>query len=74
MSQSIITKEEAKLLKPYLKYMDFGDLREDRRFMAKRLMYENLIQGNISRSLKADLRENFSKMHPGSEIPEILRK
>jgi hypothetical protein len=73
MKNSIITKEEAKLLRPYLKYMDFDNLRKDRHFLAEKMMYENLVRGNISRTLIADLRGNFTKRHPGAEIPEILQ-
>lgn len=74
MSSQIITRAEARLLKQYLKYMNFGDLREDRHFLFERAMYQNLMLENVSRSLIKDLRENFVKANPGVEIPEILRK
>ncbi len=74
MASQIITKTEAILLKPYLKYMNFGDLRKDRCFLAERVMYQNMLLGNISRSLIGDLREGFIKANPGIEVPGILRK
>ena len=74
MTNQIINEAEARLLKPYLKYMNFGDLRKDRHFLVERAMYQNLMLENVSRSLIKDLRENFVKANPGVEIPEILRK
>lgn len=74
MSSQIISKAEARLLKQYLKYMNFGDLGEDRHFLVERAMYQNLMLENVSRSLIKDLKENFIKANPGVEIPEILRK
>lgn len=54
--------------------MNFGDLRKDRCFLAERVMYQNMLLGNISRSLIGDLREGFIKANPGIEVPDILRK
>ncbi len=73
MASQIITKTEARLLKPYLKYMNFGGLRKDRCFLAERVMYQNMLLGNVSRSLIQEIRKGFIKANPGIEIPEILR-
>ena len=72
--EKVITKEQARELKPYLKYMDFGDLRKDRYFLVKRSMYQNMMLGNVKISLLDDLRAGFIKAHPDREIPTILRK
>jgi len=72
--EKVITREQARELKPYLKYMDFGDLRKDRHFLAERSMYQNMMLGNIKTSLIDDLRVGFIKAHPDAEIPKILRK
>lgn len=70
--EQVITKEQAKQLKPYLKYMDFGTLRQDRRFLVEKMMYRNMIAGNIKSSILDDLMMNYKIAHPGEAIPEIL--
>jgi hypothetical protein len=74
MNDQIITKAEARLLKPYLKYMDFCNVQKERQFLVERAMYQNMLLGNISRSFIKELRENFIRANPGSEIPIVLRE
>ena len=39
MNDQVITKAEALLLRPYLKYMDFCDVRKDQQLLVERIMY-----------------------------------
>ena len=73
MSLLTITCSEAKQLKPFLKYMDFGNVKEDRKFLVKNMMFENMLKGNITRSFIGELRKNYIKENPEVELPEILK-
>jgi hypothetical protein len=73
MTLITITRSEAKQLKPFLKYMEFGNVREDRKFLVKNMMFENMLQGNIKRSFIDELRTNYIKENPEVELPEILK-
>lgn len=74
MTLNTITRKEAKLLKPYLIYMNFGDVRKDRQFLVQDMMYQNMMLGSIKRTLIEELRSNFMKKNPGEELPEILNE
>lgn len=74
MNSQTITKTEARLLKSYLKYLDFCHVRKDRQFLVEKTMYQNMLLGNVSRSLINDIRESFIAANPDVEIPEILRE
>lgn len=73
INHQTISKEQARQLKPYLKYMDFGEVRPNRRFLVEKMMYQNLMMGNIKSSLIDDLRANYLKAHPDAVLPDILR-
>lgn len=73
MSEKIISKKQAKKLKPYLKYMDFGKARSESHHIMKNMMYQNMVLGNIKTSIISELRYNFIKAHPELEVPEVLR-
>ena len=73
MTLPTITRSEAKQLKPFLEYMNFGNVREDRKFLVKKLMFENMLLENIKRSFIDELRKNYIKENPGVELPEILK-
>jgi hypothetical protein len=74
MTLLTITRSEAQQLKPFLEYMDFGNVRENRKFLVKNMMFENMLQGNIKRSFIGELRANFIKQNPDAELPEILKE
>ena len=74
MNEHTISKLQAKQLKPYLKYMDFGNVRPERQFIVEKMMYQNMVLGNIKTSIIDDLRSNYIKVHPESEVPEVLRR
>lgn len=69
----VISKELARQLKPYLKYMDFGGVRPDRKFLVEKVMYQNLLLGNIKFSLIDELRKNYMQAHPNLDVPDILK-
>lgn len=46
MTLNTITRKEAKLLTPYLIYMNFGDVRKDRQFLEQNMMYQNMVDSN----------------------------
>jgi hypothetical protein len=74
MSEQTISKTQAKRLKPYLKYMDFVDVRAERFFLVEKIMYENMYLGNIKTSFIDELRSNYIKKHPESQVPEVLKR
>ena len=74
MSDETISKLQAKQLKPYLKYMDFENVRPERQFIVEKIMYQNMVLGNIKTSIIDHLRCNYMKVHPESEVPEVLRR
>ncbi len=73
INKHVISKKQAVQLKPYLKYMDFGNVRLDRRHIVENLMFKNMMLGNIKTSFIDDLLTNYIKAHPDAELPDILR-
>ena len=75
MKDICITKYEANLLKPYLRYMDFGSVTDShKRNLIERTMYDNMRLGNvIKKTLLQDLSKNFKLHNPEVEIPDILK-
>ena len=54
--------------------MDFVNVRPERQFIVEKMMYQNMVLGNIKTSIIDDLRCNFIQVHPESEVPEVLRR
>ena len=73
MNPNNITRQQAKLLKPYLIYMDYYEVKKDRELLVRKLMYQNMAMGNVSQSFITELQKNYALKNPGCEIPDVLR-
>ena len=78
MSEQTISKTQAKRLKPYLKYMDFVDVRAERYFLVEKIMYENMYLGNIKTSFIDELRsrniKKASRITSARSVEEGIRR